>query len=158
MWGAGGAAALSPFPLLDLAAGCAISSKMVLDLARVYRQEVDVNTVVTLLGELGKNLLSILGVTAATPAVTAAIAALLKTIPGAGTIAGGFLAGIVQALITRWIGAVFIEYFRGEMQQTGGSLTAVAREQWQRLTTVEELRKLLRDARKHLKKESPEQD
>jgi small GTP-binding protein len=157
MWTAGGAAALSPFPLLDLAAGCAISSKMVLDLARVYRQDIDVNTAVTLLAELGKNLLSILGVTAATPAITAAVASLLKTIPGAGTIAGGFLAGIVQALITRWIGAVFVEYFRGEMQQTASSLTAVAREQWQRLTTVDELRKLLRDARTHLGKESPRQ-
>ena len=31
-WGAGGAAALSPFPMVDLAAGCAISTKMVIDL------------------------------------------------------------------------------------------------------------------------------
>ena len=43
MWGAGGAAALSPFPLLDLAAGCAISTKMVVELAKVYRQDVDLN-------------------------------------------------------------------------------------------------------------------
>ena len=87
---------------------------------------------------------------AATPAITAVVASLLKTIPGAGTIAGGFLQGIVQALITRWIGAVFIEYFRNEMQQTSSSLTAMARDQWQRLTTVDELRKLLQSARKHL--------
>ena len=33
MWAAGGAAAINPFPLLDLAGGSAITVKMVLDLA-----------------------------------------------------------------------------------------------------------------------------
>ncbi len=82
MWGAGGAAALSPLPLLDLAAGSAVSVKMVVELAKVYRQDVDFEVAVNLLGQLGKNLLGILGVTAATPAVTAAVASLLKTVPG----------------------------------------------------------------------------
>ena len=54
--GAGGAAALSPFPVLDLAAGCAISTKLVVELAKVYRQEIDLNAAVALLGQLGKNL------------------------------------------------------------------------------------------------------
>ena len=98
MWGAGGVAALSPLPLLDLAAGSAVSVKMVVELAKVYRQDVDFEVAVNLLGQLGKNLLGILGVTAATPAVTAAVASLLKTVPGAGTIAGGVLQGLVQAL------------------------------------------------------------
>ena len=82
MWGAGGAAAISPLPLLDLAAGSAVSVKMVVELAKVYRQDVDFEVAVNLLGQLGKNLLGILGVTAATPAVTAAVASLLKTVPG----------------------------------------------------------------------------
>ena len=72
MWGAGGAAAISPLPLLDLAAGSAVSVKMVVDLAKVYHQDVDFQVAVNLLGQLGKNLLGILGVSAATPAVTAA--------------------------------------------------------------------------------------
>ena len=53
MWGAGGAAALSPFPVVDLAAGCAVSTKMVVDLARVYRQDVDLDVAVNLLGQQG---------------------------------------------------------------------------------------------------------
>ena len=150
MWGAGGAAALSPFPVLDLVAGCAISTKMVVDLGQVYRQEVDLNTAVTLLGQLGKNLLAILGVSAVTPAVTAAIASLLKTVPGAGTIAGGMLQGTVQALITRWIGGVFMEYFKNEMQQPEGGLTGLARREWERLTTMDSLRRLVQSARKNL--------
>ena len=36
MWGAGGVAALNPFPFVDLIAGSAISTKMILDLADVY--------------------------------------------------------------------------------------------------------------------------
>lgn len=150
MWGAGGAAAVSPFPVVDLVAGCAISSKMVVDLARVYRQEIDLNSAMHLIGQLGKNLIAILGVSAATPAVASVFASLLKTVPGVGTIAGGFLQGIVQALVTRWIGAVFIVYFRDELHQIEGGLAGEARRQWERLTTVDELRKLVADARKKL--------
>ncbi|HPM79484.1 MAG TPA: GTP-binding protein [Candidatus Anammoximicrobium sp.] len=147
-WGAAGAAALSPFPLVDLAAGCAISSKMVVDLARVYRQDVDIDAAVRLLGELGKNLIAILGVSAATPAVASVVASLLKSVPGAGTIAGGMLQGIVQALITRWIGSVFVTYFRNEMQTPQGGLTGLARREWDRVTSADELRKLVQTARR----------
>ncbi len=150
MWGAGGAAALSPLPLLDLAAGSAVSVKMVVDLAKVYHQDVDFQVAVNLLGQLGKNLLSILGVSAATPAVTAVVASLMKTVPGAGTIAGGVLQGLVQALITRWIGAVFISYFKSEMKQPEGGLASLARREWQKVTTAAELKKLLQAARQQL--------
>ncbi|MBC8355041.1 MAG: DUF697 domain-containing protein [Planctomycetes bacterium] len=150
MWGAGGAAALNPFPIVDLIAGCAISTKMVVDLGRVYRQDIDLNAAVTLVGQLGKNLVSILGVSAATPIVAPAVASLLKTVPGVGTLAGQLLQGIVQALITRWIGAVFIHYFKNEMKQPEGGLAALARKEWEKLTTMDELRKLVSAARTHL--------
>ncbi|MFO7905131.1 MAG: GTP-binding protein [Pirellulaceae bacterium] len=149
MWGAGGAAAISPLPLLDLAAGGAVSAKMVVELAKVYQQDIDFQVAVNLLGQLGKNLLGILGVSAATPAVTAAVASLLKTVPGAGTIAGGVLQGLVQALITRWIGAVFIKYFKNEMKCPEGGLAGLARREWRKATRPEELKKLLQSARRH---------
>jgi uncharacterized protein len=151
MWTAGGAAALSPWPLVDIAAGCAISSKMVVDLSKVYKQNIDLDSAVKLLGELGKNLIAILGVSAATPLVGTIAASLLKTIPGAGTIAGGLLQGVVQALVTRWIGGVFIVYFRNEMQFPEGGLTGVARREWQKATNIMELKKLLDQARSHFK-------
>jgi predicted GTPase/uncharacterized protein (DUF697 family) len=149
-WGAGGAAALSPTPVLDLLAGSAITTKMVVDLAEVYKQPVDLKMAVELLGQLGKNLLSILGVAAAGPAVTAAVASLLKTVPGAGTIAGGVLQGVVQALVTRWIGAVFIAYFRAEMVPPQGGLAGLARRQWQHLTSLAEMQRFLAAAREQL--------
>lgn len=147
MWGAGGAAAISPLPLLDLAAGSTVSIKMVVDLARVYHQDVDFQLAVNLLAQLGKNLLGILGVSAATPAVTAVVASLMKTVPGAGTIAGGVLQGFVQALITRWIGAVFINYFKNEMKLPEGGMAALARREWDKVTAADELRKLIKSAR-----------
>ncbi len=155
MWGAGSAAAISPFPLVDLAAGAAISSKMVLELARVYHQDVDINVAVNLLGQLGKNLISILGASAAAPAVGAFVASLLKTVPGIGTIAGGMLQGVVQAVVTRWIGAVFIHYFRNEMREPIGSLASMARKEWERITSVGELRKLVQTARHEISDDDP---
>ncbi len=149
--GAGSVAALSPFPLVDLAAGCAISSKMVVDLARAYRQDIDVEVAMNLLGQMGKNLLAVLGMSVATPLVASVIASLIKTVPGVGTIAGGVLQGIVLALVTRWVGAVFIEYFKNEMQEPEGGLTGLARRQWQRVTSAAELRKLVQAAAGHLR-------
>lgn len=149
-WGAGGVAALSPFPVVDLLAGSAISTKMILDLADVYQQKVDVETASRWLGEMGKNLIGVLGAQGATVAVTTVVASVIKTVPIAGTIAGGVLQGSVQALITRWIGMVFIDYFRSEMQTPEGGLAGLARRKWNVVTSADELRKLLQTAREKL--------
>jgi uncharacterized protein (DUF697 family) len=150
MWAAGGAAAINPFPLLDLAGGSAITVKMVLDLAGVYGQKIDADTIVTLLGQLGKNLIAMVGATAAAPAIAAAVGSMLKTVPGIGTIAGGVIQGLVQALVTRWIGRVFCEYFRNEMQPPPGGLAEMARRQWEEVTRPEQLRKLIQMGRERL--------
>ena len=152
-WACGAAAALSPIPLLDLFASSALTVKMVLDLARLYRQELDLNIAVNLLAQLGKNLIAILGVNAAAPAVAAGIASLLKTIPIAGTIAGGALQGLVQALVTRWIGAIFIGYFKADMQLPPEGLANLARREWQRLTSPAELVKFVQQARERLRQD-----
>ena len=150
-WSAGGAAALSPLPLVDMAVGCAISSKMVLDLARVYQQKMDAETAIRLLKELGKNLLAIAGISAATPAAAAIAGSMMKTVPGVGTLAGGMLQGVTQAIMTRWIGRVFMAYFREEMQQPEGGLTGLARREWEREMTAESIYQVVKLARKHWK-------
>lgn len=147
MWGAGGAAAVIPFPVVDLFAGMGISTKMVLDLAEVYQQPVDLETARRWLGEMGKNLVGVLGVNLAAPAVASLVGSLIKSVPVAGTIAGGVLQGAVQALVTKWIGSVFIEYFRNEMQTPEGGLAGIARRKWEQLTTLDELRKIVQAAR-----------
>ena len=150
MWGAGGVAALSPFPVIDLVAGSAISTKMILDLAEVYNQKVDLDMAKTWLAEMGKNLVAFLGVQGAAVAVTAVTSSLIKTIPFAGTFAGGVMQGAVQALITKWIGSVFIEYFRNEMRTPEGGLAGLARRHWEKVMAVDELRKLVQTARSKL--------
>jgi small GTP-binding protein len=152
MWAAGGVAAVNPVPLLDLAGGSAITVKMVLDLAEVYKQKIDVDTIVTLLGQLGKNLIAMVGATAAAPALAAGVASLLKTVPGIGTIAGGIMQGLVQAVVTRWIGRVFVEYFRNEMQPPQGGLAELARRKWAEVTQPAELKKLIQMGRDRLGK------
>jgi len=150
MWAAGGAAGINPIPLLDLAGGSAITVKMVLDLAQVYRQPIDADTVVKMLEQLGKNLIAMVGATAAAPAVASGIGALLKTVPGIGTIAGGLVQGTVQALVTRWIGNVFIVYFQQEMKAPPTGLAELARDQWQEITRPDSLRKLIQLGRREL--------
>lgn len=150
MWAAGGAAGINPIPLLDIAGGSAITVKMVLELARVYKQSIDTDTVVKLLEQLGKNLIAMVGATAAAPALASGIGALLKTVPGIGTLAGGLVQGTVQAVVTRWIGNVFVKYFQEEMKAPPGGFAELARDQWQELTRPESLRKLIQVGRREL--------
>ena len=151
MWGAAGAAALSPLPVIDLAAGVTISSKMVLDLARVYHQEIDISVAMNLIGEQGKTLIGVIGAEA-----LSGLASMIKAVPGAGTIAGGILQGIVQAIVTRWIGNVFISYFKNEMCAPPGGMAALARKEWERVTSVSELRKIVFAARQQFKDKNDE--
>ena len=51
---------------------------MVVDLAGVYKQPVDMEMAVNFVGQLGKNLIAILGVSAATSAVVWSVARHLK--------------------------------------------------------------------------------
>ncbi|HMP69801.1 MAG TPA: GTP-binding protein [Pirellulaceae bacterium] len=150
-WGAGGVAAILPGPFIDLVAGVGISTKMIVDIAEVYQQPVDLDTARKWIGEMGKNLISVLGVHAAMPAVTSVVASMIKTVPVAGTIAGGIVQGCVQALITKWIGVVFVDYFRNEMKTPEGGLAGLARKRWEELTTIAELRKLVTTARQNMK-------
>lgn len=150
MWGAAGVAAAIPFPLIDLVAGVGVSTKMVLDLADVYQQKVDLETAKRWLGQMAKILVSVVGSQGAAVVAASVVASLIKSVPFAGTLAGNALQGVIQALVTRWIGAVFIEYFRSEMQMTEGGLASLARRQWEQVTTIDELRKLVQTARQKL--------
>ncbi len=150
MWGAAGVAAVNPFPFVDLAAGIGISTKMIMDLADIYDQKMDVQTASKWLTEMGKVLISVLGVQGASLAVASVVSSLIKTVPIAGTLVGNAMQGVVQALITRWIGAVFIDYFSNEMQFEDGGLANVARRQWERVTATDEIKKLVVQARQKL--------
>jgi uncharacterized protein (DUF697 family) len=90
------------------------------------------------------------GATAAAPIAASLIGSLLKTVPGVGTLAGGIVQGLAQALITRWIGNVFVRYLQNEMKAPAGGLAEVARAEWQQLTKPESLRRLIYAGREQL--------
>ena len=151
MWAAAGVTGANPVPLLDIAGGTAVTVKMVVDLADIYKQKIDSETIVELLSQLTKSLVAMLGASAAAPALAGGVGTLLKTIPGVGTIAGGLLQGLVQAIVTRWIGRVFMQYFRNEMQTPAGGIAELARRQWNEVTKPDQLRKLIVLGRQKLK-------
>ena len=62
----------------------------------------------------------------------------------------GALQGIVQGLVTRWIGLVFIAYFKADMKLPPEGLANLARREWQRLTAPTELVNFLHEARQKL--------
>ncbi len=146
MWRSGAVAAAIPLASVDIAAGLSISTKMVLELARVYRQPVDLDMARALLKELGRNLATILGSHAVGPALASLAGSALKTVPGIGTITGGLVQGLAQALVTRWIGRVFVVYFKQQMQAPAGGLAGLARQQWDELLRADALTTLAREA------------
>lgn len=150
MWRSGAVAAAVPFASVDIAAGLSISTKMVLELARVYHQPIDLDTVRALLKELGRNLATILGSHAAGPALASLAGSALKMVPGIGTITGGLVQGLAQALVTRWIGRVFVTYFKQQMQAPAGGLAGLARRKWDELLRDEGLKQLAHEATRRL--------
>ena len=136
---------MSPLPVVDLAAAVAITSHMVLQLARVYRQSIDLDTVSRLLGRVGKAAglrgRRQRGGARRPPAASPRCS---RPFPAIGTITGGVLQGLVQVLVTRWIGGVFIEYFRHEMRTPPSGWASLARSQWDKVTRPDELARLVK--------------
>jgi predicted GTPase len=128
-WQAATAAALSPLPILDLVVGMGFIVKMVKELAAVYQTPIDLDVARQLLAELGANSVSIVGANFATPTAGALAASWAKSVPGIGTLVGGTLQGFMQALMVRWIGSTFIEYFRKELK-SDTELADLARRKW----------------------------
>lgn len=143
MWKAALAAAVNPLPVADLGVAFGLLAKMGMDLGRVYRQDVNLAAIERLLGELKR--------IAVTMGAASVGASAIKSFPGMGTLAGGLLQSLTQALLARWVGRVFIEFFRNDMQPPEGSLEALARAQWKQVTTSVELNSLIREGIGRLK-------
>jgi len=142
-WKAALAAALSPTPVLDLAVGLGFSLKMIIEIAAVFEKRIELNHAKELLDKLLKNLYASLGASALAPAVSQVVASGLKGMPAVGTLSGGALQGIVQALVTRWTGSVMVEYFQQETDaEAQMDLQAVAMEKWKQMTSPSQLASL----------------
>ncbi len=150
-WKAAAAAAVSPTPFVDAAVGVAFSFKMILDLAAIYGRNVDLQAARELVGQLMKSLGASLGATSISPAVGQLFASALKGVPGIGTLAGGTMQGLVQALVTQWIGRVMKDYFSQDKAESAIPLDELARRHWEKLTSKSELINLAMNGRPYLK-------
>ncbi|MEI7774818.1 MAG: GTP-binding protein, partial [Verrucomicrobiota bacterium] len=145
-WQAGTAAALMPTPVLDLAASSVVLVKMTYELAQVYGQSITFDAAAKLFREVGKSLVGVIG----TAAILPTVASTLKSVPGVGTITGGVLQGLVQALIARWAGAVMTEHFRNGMNPREGSMAELARVKWEEVTQPTALAALIKAGLTHI--------
>ena len=150
-WKAAAAAAVSPTPFVDVAVGLGFSFKMIMDLANIYGKKMDIQSAKELVSQLMKNLCANLGATSLSPALSQLVASSLKGVPGMGTIAGGALQGMVQALVTQWIGRVMKDYFSKDKQGSVTALDDLARKHWERLTSKSELINLTMSGIQHIK-------
>ncbi|GIW93844.1 MAG: hypothetical protein KatS3mg110_1885 [Pirellulaceae bacterium] len=145
-WAAATAVAVSPF-LVDLLAAGGLSAKMIIDVAAVFNKRLDMNAAATLLKQMAASLASTLGVSIVTPALLSIVGSLLKSIPGAGTLAGGALQAVVQLLLVRWVGRVATRYYEQEYLGQQRSLAELAAEEWKQITAAASLRKLVAEYR-----------
>ncbi len=151
-WKAALAAAASPAPILDAAAGLGFSLKMILEIAAVFERKIEMADARQLLNQLLKNLYASVGASALAPAVAQVVASGLKAVPAAGTISGGALQGVVQAVVTRWIGTVMIDYFRARKdEERAADLQASAMEEWKRITSPSQLASLAMEGLKRFR-------
>jgi uncharacterized protein len=60
------------------------------------------------------------------------------------------LHGLTQALVTRWVGGVCMQYFRTEMMESSDGLDALARAQWKEVTRPAELARLAQEGTSRL--------
>ncbi len=153
-WKAAIAAGASPTPVIDLAVGLGFSLKMVLEIAAIFERKIGLADAEELLDKLLKNLCASLGASALAPGVAQVVASGLKGVPGAGTLSGGALQGVVQAVMTRWIGLVMIEYFQSEKETAEKVLKGDAMKKWERLTSPSQLARLAVEGAKRFKKGS----
>ncbi len=151
-WKAALAAAASPVPIVDVAAGLGFSIKMILDIAEIFERKLELSDAKELLNQLLKVLYASLGASALAPAAAQAVASGLKGMPVAGSLTGGMLQGITQAVITRWVGLVMIDYFKEQDQsEQAMDLQSVAMEEWKKVTAPSHLASLAAEALKRFR-------
>ncbi len=140
-WLVVGAIFATPLPVVDLLATAAINAQMVVEIAKVYGCELNVERGKELATSLTKTLASLGIVKGVLQIVTAAISV---------TVVGYLLKATVQAVtgayLTRIAGKSFIEYFSRNQDWGDGGITEVVRRQFQLNRREEFIKSFVQDA------------
>ncbi len=140
-WISAGVIAVTPLPVVDLLATAAINAQMVVEIARVYGCDINLERARELALSLGKTLAS-LGIVKG--AITIVATALEFSLGG--LLVGRAIQGVSAAYLTRIAGKSFIEYFRHDQDWGDGGMAEVVQRQFQLNRKDEFMRAFVQEA------------
>jgi small GTP-binding protein len=131
----------TPLPVVDLLATAAINAQMVVEIARVYGCEIDIDRGKELANSLTRTLVSLGIVKGVVQIVSAAISVTLV-----GLVLKATIQSVTAAYLTRIAGKSFIEYFSRDRDWGDGGIAEVVQRQFQLNRRDEFLKAFLQDA------------
>jgi uncharacterized protein len=140
-WIGAGVVSLTPIPGVDLLATAAVNAQMVVEIAKVYGADINLERGKELALSLAKTLIS-LGIARGTVEL---LTLALETNVGTFMI-GRALQGATAAYLTRIAGKSFIEYFRRDQDWGDGGMTEIVQEQFQLNRRDEFIKGFIKDA------------
>ncbi len=131
----------TPLPVVDLLATAAINAQMVVEIAKVYECELDLNRGKELASSLAKTMAGLGIVKGIAQIVTSAI-----SITVVGYLLKSTIQGVTGAYLTRIAGKSFIEYFRANQSWGDGGISAVVDRQFQLNKRDEFIKSFIKEA------------
>jgi hypothetical protein len=125
-WIGAGVIAVTPLPGVDLLATAAVNAQMVVEIAKIYSCELNMERGRELALSLGKTLAGLGIVKGAIQLLTTALQLNVATL-----VVGKAIQGVTAAYLTRIAGKSFIEYFRNDQDWGDGGITEVVQRQFQ---------------------------
>ncbi|GAX36861.1 YcjF family protein [Nodularia sp. NIES-3585] len=124
-WIGAGVVSVTPLPVVDLLATAAVNAQMVVEIARVYGCELNMERGKELALSLAKTIASLGIVKGAIQLISTALQFHVATF-----VIGRAIQGVTVAYLTRIAGKSFIEYFRHDQDWGDGGMTEVVKEQF----------------------------
>ncbi|MBE9030632.1 GTP-binding protein [filamentous cyanobacterium LEGE 11480] len=140
-WIGAGVIAVTPLPIVDMLATAAVNAQMIVELGKVYGEEIDLSRGRELAMSLGKTLVS-LGIV---KGVLTLVTAFLE-VSVVGLVLGRAIQGVSAAYLTRIAGKSFIEYFRQDQSWGDGGIAEVVQRQFELERKDEFMKAFIKDA------------
>lgn len=140
-WIGAGVIAVTPLPVVDLLATAAVNAQMVIEIAKIYGIELNIERGRELAMSLAKTLASLGIVAGAIKLVTTALQLNIATF-----LVGKAIQGVSAAYLTRIAGKSFIEYFRHDQDWGDGGMAEVVQRQFQLNRRGEFMKAFVKDA------------
>ncbi|MEG4203831.1 GTP-binding protein [Microcoleus sp. Pol7_A1] len=140
-WIGAGVIAVTPLPVVDLLATAAVNAQMVVEIAKIYGCELNIDRAKELALSLAKTLASLGIVEGVIQVVSRAL-----QLSVAGFVLGKAIQAVSAAYLTRIAGKSFIEYFRHDQDWGDGGITEVVQRQFQLNRKDEFVKAFVKDA------------